>query len=99
MINVSLCGTVESFTIPPLLPVFVVCSSHSGVGGVAGGERSCTEECRTTSSSSESPRLFFRPTDAQSVTVLSHTGTSCVKLDVTIGIVFGSEKQRGAALP
>lgn len=47
--------------IPPLHPVFVVCSSSSSVGGVGGGGRSYTIGCRMASSSSESVPVCFGP--------------------------------------
>lgn len=47
--------------IPPLHPVFVVCSSSRGVGGVGGGKRSYTIGCRMASSSSESVPVCFGP--------------------------------------
>lgn len=45
---------IPPLCLPPLLPVFVLCSNSSGDGGVGGGEWSCTIECRMASSSSES---------------------------------------------
>ncbi len=52
---------IPPLCLPPLLPVFVVCSNSSGDGGVGEGEWSCTIECRMASSSSESVAVCVGP--------------------------------------